>query len=415
MDTLGKDCYSSGEGLFLYKNAINVPSLGMIDDIASFSLSGPNAIMTNAIINSKIESKKLEFGPTKCYNIHIGKSKEMHSILKVHGEKLNVKEYETYLGDVISRTGSNENNIEHRKNEGISGINQIMSMLNLTSLGHYYFEIAIILRDSILISKLVFNSEVWYKVSIKQLEKLEQIDEIYFRKIFNVAKTSPKIGIYMECGKLPIRFIVKMRRLMYYWHILNRKEDELLFKFYKAQKYMPSEGDWIIQIEKDKSELNLQLSEEEIRAMSNYKFKKLIRDKIEKAARVYLESQKKQKTLNLKISKFTPQEYILSKNLSTSEVQNLFKIRNSMIDVKVNFKSTSENIWCRLCSICSETQEHLLFCFRIRDKLKGIVKFENLNMNMAYQSLKNQEILAKNYTIILNARNDIISRDLGNQ
>ena len=268
----------------------------MIDDIASFSLSGPNAIMTNAIINSKIESKKLEFGPTKCYNIHIGKSKEMHSILKVHGEKLNVKEYETYLGDVISRTGSNENNIEHRKNEGISGINQIMSMLNLTSLGHYYFEIAIILRDSILISKLVFNSEVWYKVSIKQLEKLEQIDEIYFRKIFNVAKTSPKIGIYMECGKLPIRFIVKMRRLMYYWHILNRKEDELLFKFYKAQKYMPSEGDWIIQIEKDKSELNLQLSEEEIRAMSNYKFKKLIRDKIEKAARVYLESQKKRKT-----------------------------------------------------------------------------------------------------------------------
>ena len=149
--------------------------------------------------------------------------------------------------------------------------------------------------------------------------------------------------------------------------------------------------------------------------MSNYKFKKLLRNKIEKAARLYLESQKKQKTLNLKISKFTPQEYILSKNLSTSEVQNLFKIRNSMIDVKVNFKSTNENIWCRLCSICSETQEHLLFCFRIRDKLKGIVKFENLNMNMAYQSLKNQEILAKNYTIILNARNDIISRDLGNQ
>ena len=44
---------------------------------------------------------------------------------------------------------------------------------------------------------------------------------------------------------------------------------------------MPSEGDWIIQIEKDKGELNLQLSEEEIRAMSNYKFQKLIRDKIE--------------------------------------------------------------------------------------------------------------------------------------
>ena len=95
-------------------------------------------------------------------------------------------------------------NIEKRKNEGLAAINQISSILNLTSLGHFYFEIALILRQSILISKLVFNSEVWYKVTSKQLEKLEQIDELYMRKILNVAKTTPKVGIYIECGVMPV-------------------------------------------------------------------------------------------------------------------------------------------------------------------------------------------------------------------
>ena len=57
IDTLGKECYSSGEGLFLYKNCVYVPPLGMIDDIASFALSGVDAVKTNAIVNAKIQSK----------------------------------------------------------------------------------------------------------------------------------------------------------------------------------------------------------------------------------------------------------------------------------------------------------------------------------------------------------------------
>ena len=78
---------------------------------------------------------------------------------------------------------------ELSKITGLAAINQIMSMLNLTSLGHFYFEIALILRDTILISKLEFNSEIWYNVSKKQIEKLQQIDETYLRKIFDVAKS----------------------------------------------------------------------------------------------------------------------------------------------------------------------------------------------------------------------------------
>ena len=64
--------------------------------------------------------------------------------------------------------------------------------------------------------------------------------------------------------------------------------------------------------------------------------------------------------------------------------------------------------------VCSELQQQLLDCPKIRGKLNGVIKFENLKIDMAFQCLKNQEILAKSYTIIINARKDMLSLDTGN-
>ena len=60
---------------------------------------------------------------------------------------------------------------------------------------------------------------------------------------------------------------------MFYWHILTRNENDLLFKFFTAQKMAPNVHDWVWQIEKDKADLNLQMSEEKIKAMSKHQFK----------------------------------------------------------------------------------------------------------------------------------------------
>ena len=91
-------------------------------------MSGSDAIKMNAIINSKVERKKLEFGASKCYNIHIGKLKDTHYNLKVHSDVIKVKEYEIYLGDIICSSGTNENNIESRRTQGLAAINQITSI-----------------------------------------------------------------------------------------------------------------------------------------------------------------------------------------------------------------------------------------------------------------------------------------------
>ena len=65
LDTLGRDCYERQEGLYQYNGCVSIPPLQMIDDLASFSTCSTQSVMTNAILNAKIESKKLVFGPAK--------------------------------------------------------------------------------------------------------------------------------------------------------------------------------------------------------------------------------------------------------------------------------------------------------------------------------------------------------------
>ena len=315
---------------------------------------------------------------------------------------MKVKEYETYLGDIICKTGSNDRNIENRRNQGISAISQIKSMLNRISLGHFHFEIALVLRDASLISKLVFNSEVWYNLTTPQLVKLEQVDEMYFRHIFNVAQSTPREGLYMECGKLPVRFICKIRRLMFYWHVLHRDESELLYKFFTAQSLDPSTHDWVLQVKKDKADLDIQLSEEEIKSMTKLRFKMVVKTKMEKFAINYLTNLQRShsKTEFLNMKEFSPQEYLASKNLKISEIQTLFKLRNRMIDVKDNFKTSHKNnTWCRNCYLFRETQQHLVDCPAIRRRLNGIVKFENMHYSMIFGPLKNQELVLLCYKL----------------
>ena len=48
------------------------------------------------------------------------------------------------------------------------------------------------MRDTMLVSKLVYSSEVWNNVSDEQMSKLEQIDEMWMRKLLAGLSLPPK-------------------------------------------------------------------------------------------------------------------------------------------------------------------------------------------------------------------------------
>ena len=87
---------------------------------------------------------------------------------------------------------------------------------------------------------------------------------------------------------MPIKFII----------ILNTDHDGLFYNFYKIQKDCSVKNDWIKQIELDKAEINLNLTDEQILVLSKGKFKKLLKSKINSAAINYLMGDNYFKTYN---------------------------------------------------------------------------------------------------------------------
>ena len=173
--------------------------------------------------------------------------------------------------------------------------------------------------------------------------------------------------------------------------------------------------DWVEQVIKDKVDIDLQLSDNEIASMSKEKFRVLVKNKTKVIAIKDLNEQTETKHSKSNLINFwnlTPAEYLKSKNHSIEEVQTLYKLRFRMINVKQNFKSShKENIWCRTCFLFPESQQHLTICSVIKSRMKHLINFNELDNQMIYQSLERQEKCTRNYLLILKAREEIISEN----
>ena len=189
----------------------------------------------DCFINSKVEMMKLELGKKKCHQIHVGRANPFCPVLQVHGEEIDLVEQDRYLGDDICSTiqgptGSNQKNINKRKGTGMGVSNQIMLILKSVSVGHFYFEIAVILRESLLINSMCFNSEVWYAVTQAQVSELEEVDKMTMRKVLSASVSAPLESLHLELGTTPLKYIMKGRRVMFLHYLVSQKEEEMLSK-----------------------------------------------------------------------------------------------------------------------------------------------------------------------------------------
>ena len=74
-------------------------------------------------------------------------------------------------------------------------------------------------------------------------------------------------AFFLETNCLPLRYVVVARRLMFYWNILQKPDNELVKQVLKSQQLAPVKNDWCLSIEEDLKMCNIILSEQEISAM----------------------------------------------------------------------------------------------------------------------------------------------------
>ena len=156
----------------------------MVDDTICVSECGFKTSMVNSYMRLKTNSKKLQFGVSKCAKKHIGKYCEEFKCqnlrvddwdrIRVNNDETGkmkivdveeIMEEKEDIGDILSKDGKNSKNIKARVSKEIGIVNRIMTLLNGIPFGKFYFEVSLMLRNSLLVSSVLCNSESWYNVT----------------------------------------------------------------------------------------------------------------------------------------------------------------------------------------------------------------------------------------------------------
>ena len=276
------------------------------------------------------------------------------------------------------------------KNKGIGIQNKVIQMLETLPGGQFHFQIAIIYRNSYLISSILSSSEVWYGITQNEYEQLEKVDEMWIQNLMECSSSVPKDLLYLELALLPIRFIIQTRRLLYFHHILQQKKESLLHRFFMAQLSNPTSRDWVSQVLEELEDLSINLQIDEIEVMKKSLFKKIVKEAIQKKAFSYLLKKKEgRNSENAKGKKIIYEEFSIAEylnpsdeNLSIEDKKWLFKCRVEDIEVKGNHRWKYQDITCLSCQEgVIETQTHLLYC----EKLLG--QNENVTFIPDYKDL----------------------------
>ena len=127
---------------------------------------------------------------------------------------------------------------------------EILSLINEIPLGRHRIEVALKVREAMLINGILFNSDAWHGVTLAHITKLEAIDEALLRGILKAQTKTPKEFLYLETGALPIKGIIAQRQKNCMNHILQRDENELDKKVFIAQRNIPVQGDFLKLVKK---------------------------------------------------------------------------------------------------------------------------------------------------------------------
>ena len=433
VDTFGQECIEESRYTYIYRGEVEIPPLSMVDDLLCVSECGFKTKSVNAYITFKTDSKKLQFGAQKCKKLHVGKSKqnfkcqnlevdywkEFEVLNKETGEeeiidvcdekdKMEEKQDERYLGDIISVDGRNIRNIKARVSKARGIISRILSILDGIPFGQYYFEVALILRGSLLISSLLCNSESWYNVTKTELDLLESVDLHFLRQILNVPKSTPKEMLFLEMGCLPLRHMIRKRRIMFLHYILNQDSNSMLYRFLMIQNKSRKKKDWIVQVMTDLKELEMDENFEDIKNLKKLKLRKILDNKIKDNVFKELIKQKENhsKVRNLQYDQFEMQNYLrpCKIQIRKEEAQEIFKLRSRVSNVKNNYKGKYETLECEICDNNEEeSQKHILQCIKLNEKSEEIPEYEQI----FYGNVKMKLAIARKFIENLKTRDKI--------
>ena len=151
-----------------------------------------------------------------------------------------------------------------------------MSMLAGICFGKFYFKVAMTLRESLLISSWLTNSELWYNLTLSDIIELESVDEILLRKVLECPMSTLREMLYLELGVIPIRFQIMIKRLNFLQYIVFEDKNSLIDKVLKTQLSNPTFNDWGQTVVNDLQKLDRKLDVSDVENLPVETYQRLV-------------------------------------------------------------------------------------------------------------------------------------------
>ena len=396
-----------------------------MDDILGVTEANFKAQQMNGFLNVRSADKTLQFGPSKCKTMFVGRKGALdlsgtlsvdnwdtNYVDKDHTGKYdlvesfsgqidmeNVNEWK-YLGFMISNSDSNISNIRYIKNKSIGTTRNILHRLNNLHLKRYFFEVGIIFKNIILRTSILYGSETYYNLTENETRQLERIEESYLRQLLSTPRSCPIVQIYLELGQYPARYEIKKLKLLFLKYILNQPENSTIYKFLQVQiNNKTIKGDFASTCLNDLRLLRVNLSLEEIKIMKINQFKNILKSQIEKESFQYLLEKRKSKGSEVQYDSLQMSEYLLPNNyLNIDDQKLIFSLRNKMLMLYNDSYHKTELCIC----LKQEDYKHIYECQHLNkthivieyDKIyNGSVKEQKVIVNRMRENLRIRKIM----------------------
>ena len=107
-------------------------------------------------------------------------------------------------------------------------VNEIFDIMNNICLGPYYFDTAILLRNSYLVNAMLENRLSWDGLTKAEIIEISSVDSSLLCSFLQVPRTIPLEALFLVLQIDDINTIITKRRLLYFIEIMKKGKIDML-------------------------------------------------------------------------------------------------------------------------------------------------------------------------------------------
>ena len=129
-----------------------------------------------------------------------GTEKQQQTEEEVKEGKIQEVDMYIYLGIMLNKEGNLKEHIKETKNKASRIIREINGISSKHNVRQEEIRVKIKLFETCLIPAILYGFEEWGKISKKEMQATEKIQNQLFKKILQLPVTTPSTGLLMETG-----------------------------------------------------------------------------------------------------------------------------------------------------------------------------------------------------------------------